>query len=239
MIGTQLALAVALRETANFDNFEPGANAAAVTALRRLAAGSTEACILLYGPAGRGKTHLLQATAREATRRGRRAAYLALAQLADEDLGTLQGFEQLELLCLDELEPALGNAALARRLLRLLDAVRAQGGGYALASSRPPQRLRGDLPDLRTRLAACAAFGLEPLGEDDLRALLIARARCRGLELAPEVAEFLLRRLPREAGALLEALEKLDRDSLSAQRRLTIPFVQQRLARSDGRTGSG
>lgn len=238
-IGPQLALAVALRETATFDSFEMGANAAAVAALRRLATSSAEAGILLHGPAGRGKTHLLQATAREATRCGRRAAYLPFAQLAGEDPAALQGFERLDLLCFDEIEPALESPALAPRLLRLLDAVRAHGGGYALAASRPPQRLHCGLPDLRTRLAACAVFGLKPLNEHELRALLIARAKSRGLELAPEVAEFLLRRLPREPGALLETLEELDRGSLSAQRRLTIPFVQQTLARSDERTGSG
>ncbi|MBX6421135.1 MAG: DnaA regulatory inactivator Hda [Nevskia sp.] len=238
-IGPQLALAVALRETATFDSFEVGANAAAVAALRRLAAGGAEAGILLHGPAGRGKTHLLQATAREATQRGRRAAYLPIARLAGEDPAALVGFERLELLCFDEIEPALESATLAPRLLRLLDAVRAHGGGYALAAASPPQRLPCDLPDLRTRLSACAVFGLKPLDERGLRALLIARARSRGLELTPEVADFLLRRLPRAPAALLEALEELDRGSLSAQRRLTIPFVQQMLARSDGRTGSG
>ena len=85
------------------------------------------------------------------------------------------------------------------------------------------------LPDLRTRLAACAVFGLKPLADADLRALLQKRARRRGLELPDEVAEFLLRRLPRDVPSLLAALDTLDRNSLSAQRRLTIPFVQQAL----------
>jgi DnaA family protein len=97
-----------------------------------------------------------------------------------------------------------------------------------LSASAPPDSLPlAPLPDLRTRLAACAVFGLQPLEDAQLRGLLRKRAQLRGLDLPEEVAEFLLRRLPRSVTALLAALDAMDRESLSAQRRLTIPFAQQ------------
>jgi DnaA family protein len=230
VIGTQLTLSVQLTDAASFDNYHAGPNAAAIAALRELAENGGTASILLHGAAGSGKTHLLQAVARAASQPGRRAAYLPLAQFTREDATALQGFEGFELLCLDDVGSALFDRRWALLLLRLIDAVRAQGGCCLLSAGAAPDSLPlAPLPDLRTRLAGCAVFGLKPLNDAELCALLRKRARLRGLELSEEVAEFLLRRLPRSVSALLAALDQLDRASLSAQRRLTIPFVQQEL----------
>jgi DnaA family protein len=227
VIGTQLTLSVQLADAASFDNFHAGPNAAAAAALRQLAEGAGESSILLHGAAGSGKTHLLQAAARAASQQRRRAAYLPLAQFTARDAAALQGFEALDLVCLDDVGSALLDRRWALLLLRLIDAVHARGGRCLLAASAPPDSLPlAPLPDLRTRLAGCAVFGLKPLDDAELRALLRKRAKLRGLEMPEEVAEFLLRRLPRSVPALIEALDKLDRGSLTTQRRLTIPFAQ-------------
>lgn len=228
MIGTQLTLSVQLTDPASFDNFHPGPNAAAIAALRRLAEDGGESSVLLHGAPGSGKTHLLQAVARGATQQRRRAAYLPLAQFTQQDAAALQGFESLDVLCLDDVGSALLDRRWALLLLRLIDAVHARGGRCLLAAGAPPDSLPlAPLPDLRTRLAACAVFGLKPLDDAGLRALLRLRAHVRGLEMPEEVAEFLLRRLPRSVPALLQALDQLDKGSLTTQRRLTIPFAQK------------
>lgn len=234
MIGTQLTLSVLLSDTASFDSFEPGRNSAAVAALRLLAEEGGDASILLHGGSGSGKTHLLQAAARAGTQHRRRAAYLPLdqflEQFKDEQAGALQGFESFDLLCLDDVGSALLDRRWALLLLRLIDAVHAHGGHCILGASAPPDALPlAPLPDLRTRLAACAVFGLRALDDLELRAMLRRRAGLRGLELPDAVADYLLRRLPRKVPALIAALDLLDRDALSAQRRLTIPFVQKTL----------
>ena len=55
---------------------------------------------------------------------------------------------------------------------------------------------------------------------------LSLRAAQRGLQLPPETAEYLLRRLPRDLSSLSALLDKLDEASLVAQRRLTVPFIR-------------
>jgi DnaA-homolog protein len=70
-------------------------------------------------------------------------------------------------------------------------------------------------------------YGLRPLADEDRATLLAERARARGLELPADAARYLLSRLPRDAGSLVEALDRLDRALLSAQRRLTVAFLQQ------------
>ncbi len=49
----------------------------------------------------------------------------------------------------------------------------------------------------------------------------------RGLELGPEVAAFLLRRVRRDTHELAALVERLDAAALAAQRALTVPFVRE------------
>jgi len=60
-------------------------------------------------------------------------------------------------------------------------------------------------------------------------AALRLRAAARGFELPVGTARYLLRRCPREAPSLFALLDRLDRASLAARRRLTVPFVRQLL----------
>jgi len=221
VIGAQLALAVQLRDTASFESFHAGPNAEAVNALRLMATP-----VLLYGPPGSGRTHLLQACARQ-----HHAAYLPLAEFAAQGPEVLQGFEEASALCLDDADAVLAQRDWCLVLLRLIDRLRTRGAPYALAAAAPPERLDTALPDLRTRLAACSVFGLRALSDEDRRQLLRDRARARGLDLPDEVSRWLLQTHARDTASLLAALERLDRAALSAKRRLTLPFVQDVLDR--------
>jgi DnaA family protein len=48
----------------------------------------------------------------------------------------------------------------------------------------------------------------------------------RGLDLPVETANYLLTRRKRDMASLYALLDRLDLESLNAQRRLTIPFVK-------------
>jgi DnaA family protein len=58
---------------------------------------------------------------------------------------------------------------------------------------------------------------------------LSLRARAKGLDLPPAVGRYLLTHARRDFPALLRLLDQLDRASLEAQRKLTIPFVKSQL----------
>ena len=230
MIGEQLPLSVQLPDAASFDSFHEGPNAAVVAALRNLSVGDGSPT-LLHGPRGGGKTHLLQATSREALARRRRAAYLPLISFSAEQPAVLQGFETFDLICLDDVDSALQDRGWAQAVLRLLDAVRTQGGHCLLSASVPPDRLAiAKLPDLRTRLSACASFALRALSDEDRAALLRIRAQRLGLDLPAETIRWMLTHLSRDTESLLQALARIDRAALAARRRPTLPFVQQVLS---------
>lgn len=230
-MGEQLALAVQLRDSAELALFHPGPNAEALHAVSRASHGEAPHRLLLQGPSGCGRTHLLQGAVRNASRLGRRSAYLPFAE-RPESTEILDGYGGFDLLALDDVDAVIGNRDWAIALARLLDVTRTQDRTVLIATSQPPDLLDIALPDLRTRLAASAVFALKPLEDEDRRLLLQQRARARGLELADGVADFMVRRLPRDGSSLMQALDLLDRASLTAQRRLTLPFVQAALAQT-------
>lgn len=223
MIGQQLALAVQLRDTASFDSYWVGNNGEAVAALRALAHPT-----LLYGPAQSGRTHLLQASCR-----AHNGSYLPLAELHSAGPDVLEGFESARLLCLDDVDAVGNDTVWALCLLRLLDQRRSEARPTLLSALAPPEHLALALPDLRTRLAACVVLGLQAPDDAQRSALLKDRAQARGLSLPDEVVRWLLQTQARSTGALLTALETLDRASLREKRRLTLPFVQSVLSAAE------
>ena len=229
-LSRQLPLGLRLPDKALFASFLPARNAEAIAHLARLAAGYGGALTWLCGPEGSGKTHLLQATCAAAGERVR-AGYLPLAEVAALGAGVLEGLTELELLCVDDLERVVGEADWERGLFGLQREMEEAGGRLLLASRAPPALLAWRLADLGSRCAAGAVLTLRALDEAEQHAALELRARLRGLELPEETWQWLRRRYPRDMRRLYELLDTLDEAALAAQRRLTVPFIRDVLAR--------
>ena len=73
----QIPLAIGVEAARTFDQFLPGANAAALAHLTTLRAPA--APVYLWGPSGSGKTHLLQALVRRLERAGGHAGWFGAA----------------------------------------------------------------------------------------------------------------------------------------------------------------
>lgn len=223
--GQQLPLPVQLRDDATFDNYLPApATRALVAALREQAKGTGEAIIYLYGPGGTGKSHLLQASCHLA---GTGALYLPLAEFSRySPHEVIQGVENLDLVCLDDLDSVLGQADWELALFNLINRARQCGCALLVAGSAAPRVLSVDLPDLRSRLTWGIVYQLAPAGDEEKIAILQFRASLRGLVLAPEVCSYVVSRSRRDMDALLGLLETLDKASLVEQRSLSIPFIK-------------
>jgi DnaA-homolog protein len=228
----QLPLGVRLPDRALFGSFLPGPNAEALAHARAIAAGGVRGVTWLSGPGGAGKTHLLQAICAAASERSR-AGYVPLRQVAHLGVGVLDGLAQLTCLCLDDLDGIAGELSWERRLFGLLRETEEAGGALVVAASAPPALLPWALPDLGSRCAAGAVLALRTLDESEQHAALELRARLRGLELPEETWQWLRRRYPRDMRRLYELLDTLDEAALAAQRRLTVPFIRDVLARRE------
>jgi DnaA family protein len=139
----------------------------------------------------------------------------------------LEGLEALSLVCIDDVDTIAGDAAWEAALFHLFNRVRERGARIVIAGSASPRALGLGLPDLATRLAWGLVFQLHPLGDEEKAQALQLRARGRGMEMPEAVARYLLQHHARDMAALFALLERLDRASLAAQRRLTVPFVRE------------
>ena len=222
----QLPLGLALRDSARFDSFFSGQNREAVASLQAAARGEGEFLIYIAAPAGLGKTHLLQAACHAAGECRHTAGYLPLGELQHAAAAMFEGLEQLELVCLDDVDAIAGDPVWEHALFDLFNRLRDAGRTLLVTASLRPDEAGFALPDLVSRLGWGVSYMLKPLKEPDIMAALAYRARGRGLELPVETAQFLLRRFPRDLPTLFSLFDTLDLASLVEQRRLTIPFVK-------------
>lgn len=224
----QLPLALALADHASFDTFVAGANAPAVEHVRSLAAGGADS-VWLWGAAGAGRSHLLQAACRAASAAGRRAMYVALPASSPAILADL---ERVELLAIDDVQTVAGDVDWEQPLFAILNANLSRSGALLLAAAAPASQCGFALADLASRGAGAVTYRLAPLDDGERAAALRLHAAARGLSLDTAAAEFLLKRVDRDMATLTRWLAKLDAASLTEQRRLTIPFIRELIARS-------
>lgn len=229
----QLPLALRHSPDQRLDTFVR-APAGALELLRACAEGASDVAALpgaLYaaGPAGVGKTHLLLGACTAADAAGKRAAYLPLAAAAGRLRDALQALEGNDLIALDGLDAIAGSREDEVALFDAHNRARAAGVALIYAARDIPEALGLTLPDLRSRLGQCTRITLTPLDDEGRREVLQQRAQRRGLVLEDAALDWLLKRVGRDLGGLAALLDKLDRASLAAQRRVTVPFLKQTL----------
>ncbi len=139
--------------------------------------------------------------------------------------------EQLALVCIDNIECVAGDEPWEMAIFNLYNRILESGKTRLLITGdRPPRQLNLGLPDLASRLDWGQIYKLQPLSDEDKLQALQLRARLRGFEMPEDVCRFLLKRLDREMRSLFMTLDQLDHASITAQRKLTIPFVKEILS---------
>jgi DnaA family protein len=225
----QLALDLRLAEHARFDSYYAGPNELAVAALREVATNPAPRVIWLWGAAGSGRSHLLQACVAAGAEHDTACAWLPCGPAGGLVPEMLEGMGALSLVCIDDIDAIAGIVAWERALFGLFEELREHRGRLVVSAAAAPGAVHFGLRDLGSRLASGPTYRLAPLDDGDRLQALRARARWRGFELSDETGRFLLRRVERSNAALFAMLDELDVAALTAQRRLTIPFVKAAL----------
>ena len=222
----QLPLIFEPRERFTFDAFVPGQNRLAVDLARQMAGGEGERQLMVWTETGNGKSHLLQAVCNLASQSGLTVCYLPAREIIDGPVHMLEGLEQLDLVCIDDIDAMMNLPRWEEALFDLINRIRDAGRRLVIASARAPEACDISLADLRSRLCWGPVFHLHELGDGDKMKAIQKRADQSGLELADNVASYLLTHYPRGLFELFERLDQLDKASMAMQRRLTIPFIK-------------
>jgi DnaA family protein len=219
----QLTLDIRPEPHPAFENFVAGANAELLARLRALAQPKTFEAVYLWGPAGCGRSHLLQATRAAADAAGRRAILVA-----GEEVGAELPCPPGGLLVVDDLDRLGEQAQVA--LFRAFNSARLAGLALLLAGPAAPLDLKLR-EDLRTRIGQALVYQVKPLSDEEKAATLQNQARGRGLKVDDEVIGYMLRHVERDLPSLMAVLDALDRASLERKRPVTVPLLKEMLTK--------
>ncbi len=214
----QLVLDLSVRQAQGRADFlVTGSNADAVAWLDRWPDWPGHA-LCLYGPKGCGKSHLLHLWCTRTN-----ARRITLEQL--------NGASVLELaahgaVALDDAVTPQGAITAMEPLLHLYNLLREQGGYLLLAARRPPRQWQVSLADLRSRLLAAPAVGIQAPDDQLLMAVMAKMFADRQVRVGPDVLSYVASRIERSFAAAEAAVINLDRTSLSGQRPITVPLAR-------------
>ena len=226
LIHPQLPLGFEPGELYTFDSFVVGENTVAAALAQQTALGLGEKQMYFWGEQGLGKSHLLQACCNLAAKNNRTVCYLTPAEISNQSADMFDGLEQINLICLDDIETWLVSDIWETALFNLINRVREANQCLLLSSAKTPDDAFVQLPDLRSRLSWGPIFQMHSLSDKEKYQALKYRAKQNGLELPENVADYLMQRYPRDMFGLFERLAVLDKASMAMQRRLTIPLVK-------------
>jgi chromosomal replication initiation ATPase DnaA len=172
--------------------------------------------LALYGPAGCGKTHLVNLWSAGAS-----GIVMPGEALTEEVVADLVLNRQCRI-AIDD-----ADRAPEPELLHLYNCCLETRGSVLLAARRPPAAWSVTLPDLNSRLRAVLAVGVGRPDEPLLAAVLVKHFGDRQLHVAPEVICYLLTQMERSFAAAADIVARLDAVSLRDQRAITVPLARQ------------
>ena len=225
----QFPLEFEFQSNHGFNTFFSAPNQSIVEHLQAFVLGTSDTQIFLYGETSLGKSHLLQASCQLAHQEGRHSFYYPFDKKRLPPLSIFEGLETLQLVCLDNIDRILGHLDWEQTLLNFLNQQQEMGGRLIMASQAPLESLDIKLEDLKMRLNSGVILKLNALQQDEIIAALIHKANYMGIIISQKVGRFLVPHYAFDLPSMWVLLEQLDKATLSAQRKLTIPFLKQLL----------
>lgn len=227
----QLNLAIDVRSDARISDFAGPGWASVIDAMRQLHVGLLSRCFI-HGVADTGKTHLLSALCESYLDMGRTAIQVSLIELVNAPVEVLQALESFDLVALDDLDAIVGMPHWEEAIYHLIN--RSEQRQLVFVARSPATHLPIGLPDLQSRLAQAASFGL-PAGEniEDRRALLSAVLKRNGWQFDPVITEHLIEHGSHRPGLMLKTLAKLKPLFEAQRRKPTVALIRQTLAMID------
>jgi len=155
----QLALAVHLRDDETFDSFQGELNQVAVAQLKHFLQNSFALekdeqpnSFYLFGTQGAGKSHLLQACCTLAEESGKSSLCLSFSELKDLSVEVLDGLENIDLICLDNLQLIANDKLWQQAVFDLFNRITEQNKAIIISGDESANKLGITLPDLASRL---------------------------------------------------------------------------------------
>ncbi len=230
----------------SFANFVVGKpNELAHAAALRVAEGGpvTFNPLFLYGGVGLGKTHLMHAIAREiqVRRPEEKVLYLSAEQFMYRFVQALRErtvmdfkemFRAVGVLMVDDVQFIAGKDSTQEEFFHTFNALVDQGKQIVISADRAPGEIKDLEERIRSRLSSGLVVDLHPT-DYELRLGILQnktvafRAQYPGVDIAPQVLEFLARRITTNVRVLEGALQRVLAHASLLGRQIDLDMAQQ------------
>ncbi len=195
--------------------------------------------LFVYGGVGLGKTHLLHAIGNRALQDNRRALYVSTETFANEMIKAIRNrtteafrakYRSIEVLLLDDIHFLINKEATQEEFFHTFNDLYQRNRQIVLSCDRPPKAFVGLEERLRSRFEWGLTTDIQPPDIETRIAILSVKAESRGIQLAPELLEFVAQQVQSNIRELEGALTRV----LAVARILGEPLTIQTAQRALG-----
>jgi chromosomal replication initiator protein len=174
--------------------------------------------LYIYGGVGLGKTHLLNAIGNSALSRGLRVIYTSAEQFTNEFIYSLRErkvddfrckFRSADMLLIDDIQFISGKEQTEESFFHIFNELRDADRQIALTSNCPPHSIPLIEERLRSRLEWGLSAGIQAPDFKTRLSILSAKAQKEGVELKPDVLEFIAERIKQNIRELEGSLNRV------------------------------
>ena len=194
--------------------------------------------LFVYGGAGLGKTHLLHAIGNYALQDGRSTLYVSTETFANELILAIRNrttedfrarYRSIEVLLLDDVQFLINKEATQEEFFHTFNDLYQRNRQIVLSSDRPPKAFVGLEERLRSRFEWGLTTDVQPPDLETRIAILSLKAEGRGLQMAPELLEFIASQVQSNIRELEGALTRVIATARALGEPLTIQTAQRAL----------
>jgi chromosomal replication initiator protein len=191
-----------LKNDFTFDNYAvAGSNQMAFAAAQAVAKkpGLAYNPLFIYGGVGVGKTHLMQAIGHDLIKAGENSVLFCTGEEFTNDLVEAIRFKSTEkvrnkyrktkLLMIDDVQFIAGKTTVQEEFFHTFNFIQREGGQVIMTSDKPPAEISKLEERLKSRFGAGLIVDIGPANFELRTAILLIKAKQRGMEMAMEVAQ--------------------------------------------------
>jgi chromosomal replication initiator protein len=193
--------------------------------------------LFLYGGVGLGKTHLLHAIGQHVggQKKGARVAYLSSEKFTNEYIDAIQNnqlakfrkkYRQTEVLLIDDIQFLAGKERIQEEFFHTFNALHESHKQIVLTCDRPASEIQNLEHRLVSRFEWGLVTDLQPPDVEMRMAILNKKAQLMGVQLPPEIIDFLATRIRTNIRRLEGALIRVASYAALTGKRLTLEVVE-------------
>ncbi len=201
-----------------FENFIIGNNKKLFNSLNNF--DKSNQIILIYGSKSSGKSHICEAVL---NKNDKNHIFINNVDI----LINLKLTDYYDLLVIDDLDNLVSSRKCEEKLFNLLNNQILYKKPALITSSKDINDCNLELEDLSSRITSDKIFNIQDLEDEDKVNMMVSYSTQRGLEIPQKVLDYIMNNCSRDLFFLCALIKSIDTVSLSAKRKITIPFLKK------------